>query len=151
MILFRSIHDSTRFRSLYAGRMPGALRDSLRAVQYEVLPEAAAPGKMIVVADGDVALNQFSPQQGPLPMGTNVFTRYTYANKDFFTNCLEYLVNPTDILQTRGKEYTLRLLDPKRVRAGRTTWQLLNIALPIALVLLFGLLYQQLRKRRYAG
>jgi ABC-type uncharacterized transport system involved in gliding motility auxiliary subunit len=82
-------------------------------------------------------------------MGMNVFTRYTYANKDFFTNCIEYLVNPSDILQTRSKEYTLRLLDPKRVDAEKTKWQLINIALPIILVIVFGLLYQQLRKRRY--
>ena len=105
--------------------------------------------KMIVVADGDLATNQFSPSTGPLPMGMNIFTRYTYANKDFFTNCIEYLVNPSDILQTRSKEYTLRLLDPKRVDAEKTKWQLINIALPIILVIVFGLLYQQLRKRRY--
>jgi ABC-type uncharacterized transport system involved in gliding motility auxiliary subunit len=105
--------------------------------------------KMIVVADGDVAMNQYSQFTGPLPMGMNVFTRYTYANKDFFTNCLEYLVNPSNILQTRSKEYTLRLLDPKRVSAEKTKWQLINIALPIVLVILVGLLYQQLRKRRY--
>jgi ABC-type uncharacterized transport system involved in gliding motility auxiliary subunit len=105
---------------------------------------------MIVVADGDIAMNQFSESSGPLPMGTNVFTRYTYANKDFFNNCIEYLVNPTDILQTRSKEYTLRLLDSKKVEAQKTTWQLINIVLPVLLVILFGFLYQQLRKRKYA-
>jgi ABC-type uncharacterized transport system involved in gliding motility auxiliary subunit len=106
---------------------------------------------MIVVSDGDIAMNQFSPSSGPLPMGMNVFTRYTFANKDFFVNSLEYLVNPTNILQTRSKEYTLRLLDPRRVQEKRTTWQLINIALPVLLIVLFGFVYQQLRKRKYAA
>ena len=108
-------------------------------------------GKMIVVADGDIAMNQYSPTSGPLPMGTNVFTRYTYANKDFFTNCLEYLVNPSDILQTRSKQYSLRLLDPRKTEEKKTMWQLINIVLPILLIILFGLIYQQIRKRKYAS
>jgi ABC-2 type transport system permease protein len=136
------------FRSLYTGRVPRAAADSLKAMNQPV-KNISDHNKMIVVADGDVAMNQYSQFTGPLPMGMNVFTRYTYANKDFFTNCLEYLVNPSNILQTRSKEYTLRLLDPKRVSAEKTKWQLINIALPIVLVILVGLLYQQLRKRRY--
>lgn len=136
------------FRSLYTGRVPRATADSLKAMNRTV-KNISDRTKMIVVADGDIAQNQYSQFTGPLPMGMNVFTRYTYANRDFFTNALEYLVNPSDILQTRSKEYTLRLLDPRRVSEEKTTWQLVNIALPIVLVILFGLLYQQLRKRRY--
>ncbi|HEY1115450.1 MAG TPA: gliding motility-associated ABC transporter substrate-binding protein GldG [Chitinophagaceae bacterium] len=136
------------FRSLYTGRVPRATADSLRAMNQPV-KNISDRTKMIVVADGDIAQNQYSQFTGPLPMGMNVFTRYTYANRDFFTNALEYLVNPSDILQTRSKEYTLRLLDPRRVNEEKTTWQLVNIALPITLVILFGLAYQQLRKRRY--
>ena len=105
---------------------------------------------MILVADGDIAMNQYSQYSGPLEMGTNVFTRYTFANKDFFTNCIDYLVNPTDILQTRSKEYSLRLLDPRKTSEEKTKWQLINIVLPVVLVILFGLLYQQLRRARYA-
>jgi ABC-2 type transport system permease protein len=139
------------FRSLYAGRVPRSVSDSLAAQHYEIYPVAEKPGKLIVVADGDIALNQFSASSGPLPMGMNAFTRYTYANKDFFLNSLEYLVNPSDILQTRSKEYTLRLLDPRRVKEQRTQWQLVNIALPILLLIGFGWAYQQLRRRRYAS
>jgi ABC-2 type transport system permease protein len=136
------------FRSLFTGRVPRAMADSLKAMNMPV-KNTSDRNKMIVVADGDVAMNQYSQFTGPLPMGMNVFTRYTYANKDFFTNSLEYLVNPSNILQTRAKEYTLRLLDPRRVSEEKTTWQLVNIALPIILVILFGGAYQQLRKRRY--
>lgn len=139
-----------KFRSLYTGRVPKVVADSLAAVNMAVRTVSKNNGKMIVVADGDIAINQYSPSTGPLPMGTNVFTRYTYANKDFFINCIEYLVNPTDILQTRSKEYTLRVLDPKKTEEKRFMWQLINIALPILLIILFGVIYQKIRRRKYA-
>jgi gliding-associated putative ABC transporter substrate-binding component GldG len=138
------------FRSLYTGRVPKAIADSFASVKMPVRTNSIDKGKMIVVADGDIAMNQYSPSTGPLPMGTNVFTRYTYANKDFFTNCIEYLVNPTDILQTRSKEYSLRLLDPRKTEENRTMWQLINIVLPILIIIIFGFIYQQIRKRKYA-
>ena len=137
------------FRSLYTGRVPRAMADSLQAMNVPFASKSSNT-KMIMVADGDIALNQFSQSTGPLPMGTNVFTRYTYANKDFFVNSMEYLVNPTDILQTRSKEYSLRLLDAKKVEAEKLKWQLINIALPVLLVVIFGFFYQQLRRRKYA-
>jgi gliding-associated putative ABC transporter substrate-binding component GldG len=138
------------FRSLYTGRVPRALADSLKAAGMPVKSRVGGQNKMIVVADGDIALNQYSQFSGPLPMGRNLFTQYTFANKDFFLNSLEYLVNPSDILQTRAKEYTLRLLDPRAVKAQRTKWQAINVALPIVLIALFGFIYQQWRRRKYA-
>jgi ABC-2 type transport system permease protein len=139
-----------RFRSLYTGRVPKAMADSLAAYNMPFKNVSEQENKMIVIADGDLAMNPYSQFSGPLPMGTNVFTRFTFANKDFFLNSLEYLVNPTDILQTRAKEYSLRLLDPRRVEEEKALWQFVNVGLPIALIILFGVIYQQLRKRRYA-
>jgi ABC-2 type transport system permease protein len=139
-----------KFRSLYNGRVSSAQQDSLRKYNYQFLAQSAEANKMIVVADGDIAMNQFSPDSGPMPMGTNVFTRYTFANKDFFTNAMDYLVNPSNILQTRAKEFRLRLLDPKRTEEEKSKWQLINIALPILVVIIFGIIYQQVRRRRYA-
>ncbi|HEY5773851.1 MAG TPA: gliding motility-associated ABC transporter substrate-binding protein GldG, partial [Chitinophagaceae bacterium] len=107
--------------------------------------------KMIVVADGDIAMNQVSQFEGPLPMGRNLFTKYEFANKEFFTNSLEFLVNESGILETRAKDFTLRLLDPVKVKEQKTTWQFINIALPVLLVILCGWVYQQIRKRKYAA
>lgn len=139
------------FRSLYTGRVPRAAADTLKRLNRSFRNRAEGGGKMIVVSDGDIATNQYSQFNGPLPMGRNLFTQYTFANKDFFTNSLEYLVNPTDILQTRAKEYTLRLLDPKKVKEQKTTWQFINIALPIFIIILIGMGYTQLRKRMYTS
>jgi ABC-2 type transport system permease protein len=61
------------------------------------------------------------------------------------------LVNPSGILETRAKDFTLRLLDPVKVEEGKAIWQFINIALPLLLVILAGFVYQQIRKRKYAA
>ena len=140
-----------KFQSFYTGRVSKALVDSLTNYGVSFINNSEKEGKMIVVADGDIATNQVSPQQGPLPMGYNFFTRHTFANKDFFLNSLEYLISPSDILQTRAKDYTLRLLDPVKTKEQKTIWQFINIIFPIILVMLVGFIYQQIRKRKYAA
>ena len=62
---------------------------------------------------------------------------------------MEYLVGNPGILETRGKDYTLRLLDKKKVDESGSFWQMLNIVLPVILVILFGLIYTAVNKRRY--
>ena len=114
------------------------------------------PTKMIIAADGDLVLNEMSPNEGPLPMGMNFYTlgtqyEYQFANREFLQNCLEYLVNKPGIIETRNKDIVLRLLNPEKVKEQKTMWQFINIALPVLLVLFFGWLYQQIRKRKYAG
>ena len=153
-----TVHDTAvaallegKFRSLYSGRIPKSFVDSMNAYHVPVKDICDSATKMIVVADGDIAWNAVSQQYGPLPMGFNFYTNYTFSNKEFFTNCLEYLVNPSGILETRAKDFTLRLLDLKRVKEQKTTWQFINIALPVVLIILFGFIYQQIRKKKYAA
>ena len=140
-----------KFQSFYDGRVSKSIADSFAAYGMPFINRSEKDGKMIVVADGDIATNQVSPQDGPMPMGYNFFTRHTFANKDFFLNSLEYLVNPSDILKTRAKDYTLRLIDPVKTKAQKTLWQMINIAAPILLIILFGFIYQQIRKRKYSA
>jgi len=153
-----TVHDTAvaallegKFRSLYSGRIPKSFVDSMNAYHVPVKDICDSATKMIVVADGDIAMNQVSPQYGPMPMGHNFYTNYTFSNKEFFTNCLEYLVNNSGILETRAKDFTLRLLDLKKVKEQKTTWQFINIALPVLIIILFGFIYQQFRKRKYAA
>lgn len=139
-----------KFQSLFKGRISRAASDSLKAYNMPYRDQSDENGKMIVVADGDIAVNEVSQQYGPLPMGFNFYTQYTYANSDFYVNALEYLTNPSGILETRSKDFTLRLLDPVKVRDQKTLWQFINIAVPVILIILFGLFYQFLRKRKYS-
>ncbi len=138
-----------KFKSMYANHASQAQLDTLKNYNLTYAKESVSPGKIIVVADADIVLNQVSETVGPLPMGTNKFTKIQYANKDFFLNCTEYLANKNNILDARAKDYTLRLLDVQKTQAQRSLWQIVNIAVPILLVCLFGFGYQWWRKRKY--
>ncbi|MES1221194.1 MAG: hypothetical protein ABUT20_37180 [Bacteroidota bacterium] len=127
------------------------MADSMKAFGVPVKYVCDADNKMVVVADGDIATNFISQQYGPLPMGHNLYSRYTFANKEFFNNTIDYLVNPSNILQTRAKNFTLRLLNPKKVKEQKPIWQFINIGLPVILVIIIAFIYQQARKRKYTA
>lgn len=143
-----------KFSSFYKGRIGRARADSL-ARFGGFREDGDGRGKVILVADGDIVLNDMT-SKGPIPMGMSFYTmgsqyEYQFANREFLLNSLEYLTSKSDINKTRSKEIVLRLLDSKKVEQGRTKWQLINIALPILLIIIFGLIYQQLRRYRFAG
>jgi gliding-associated putative ABC transporter substrate-binding component GldG len=140
-----------KFSSFFTNRLTTAMRDSLLAIRAPFVAQNASDNKMIVVADGDIALNPVSPSKGPLQMGINPYTNYKYANSEFVMNSVEYLVDNSGILETRSKDFTLRLLDKKKLEEQKSTWQLVNIISPLVLVLLFGGLYQFFRKRKFIG
>ena len=142
-----------KFQSLYNNRLSQAMNDSLQQYGLIFKPQAFADGKIIIVADGDMVLNA-ADKDGPLPMGINRYTagtqyEYQFANKAFLQNCLDYLINPSGLSEAKAKDYTLRLLDTKKIEAEKTTWQLINIAVPVVLVFLFAIIYQWWRKRKY--
>ena len=138
-----------RFSSLFANRLSKARADSLAAISQPFIARSPGDNKMIVISNGEIAMNAFNKQEGPLPVGMNPYTKYKYANSEFLMNALAYLVDNTGIMETRSKDYTLRLLDKKKLEANKSLWQVVNIVLPMALIVLFGLLYQWARKRRY--
>jgi ABC-2 type transport system permease protein len=108
------------------------------------------PTKMIVVADGDVAANDVQKSNGQaFPLGYDRNTRQTFANKKFLLNCMNYLLDDENMLQLRSREVKLRLLDKKKLLA-RGKWQFINLALPLLLVIGYGLVSHFLRRRKYA-
>lgn len=142
-----------RFHSFYNNRLSNALNDSLTKYGAVFQPENIADNKMIIVADGDMVLNMVTKTE-PLPMGMNPFTygsqfEFRFANRDFLQNCLDYLINASGLAEAKAKDYTLRLLDKKKIDNSKTTWQVINIAVPVLLVFLFAIVYQWLRKRKY--
>ena len=107
--------------------------------------------KMIVISDGDVIRNQFKKSTGEVfPLGYDRYTRETFGNKKFIQNCMDYLCDDSGIIEVRGKEIQLRLLDKGKVKKDRNFWVAINIGLPIILILLFGFSNHVIRKRKYA-
>ena len=143
-----------KFKSLYANRLPVNIMDSLNQYGTPFQPSSIAGNKMIVISDGDIVLNGSSQGQ-PLPMGVNSYTmgtqyQYQFANRDFLQNCLDYLINNSGLTEAKSKDYTLRLLDPKKAQDERTKWQIINIAIPVLAIFIFGFIYQFLRRRKYS-
>lgn len=142
-----------KFQSLYSNRVSQAMKDSLEKYGAFFQQQALTDNKIIVVADGDMVLNSVQKNE-PLPMGVNPYTygsqyQYEFANKDFLQNCLDYLINPSGLAEAKAKDYTLRLLDTKKITEQKATWQLINIAVPVLLVFLFAIVYQWRCKRKY--
>lgn len=139
-----------RFSSLYTNRLSNGTLDTLAGLYKQPFRAATEKeSKMIVVSDADIVANVVTQNEGPLPMGYNQFTHNQYANKDFFLNCVQYLTDSSGILDTRSKDFTLRLLDTKKTEEDRTQLQVMNIGVPVIIILLFGVVYQAVRKRKY--
>jgi ABC-2 type transport system permease protein len=142
-----------KFTSLFNNRVSQAIKDSLAAYGATFVAQCPEENKIIVVGDGDIILNSVSKNE-PLPMGINPFTigsQYAFqpANREFLLNCFDYMINSSGLSEAKAKDYTLRLLDSKKINEQRTLWQIVNIAIPVLLVFIVALFYQWRRKRKY--
>jgi ABC-2 type transport system permease protein len=144
-----------KFTSLFKNRASQAMMDSVAKYGGQFLQECIQDNKIIVVADGDMVMNAFMQQQ-PIPMGLNPYTvgtqfEYEFANRGFLQNCLTYLINPNGLAEVKAKDYSISLLDKKKVDAQTTFWQAVNIIVPLVLLLLFAVGYWWWRRRKYAN
>lgn len=142
-----------KFSSLFKNRLSRQELDSLNIYGSPFQSENIENNKIIIVADGDIVLNGTYKEQ-LLPMGVNPYTvgtqyEYQFANRQFVDNCIQYLVNNEGLTEAKSKDYKLRLLDPKKTSVQRGFWETLNLVLPVLLMILSGLIYQWIRKRKY--
>jgi ABC-2 type transport system permease protein len=138
-----------KFNSLYTNRISSGMVDTLANIYKDpFLASAQKESKIIVCGSAEIVINDVT-QRGPTPMGYNKDINYTFANQDFIQNCIDYVTSSSGILETRSKDFTLRLLDPKKVEDSRSFWQLINIVLPLLLVIVAGFIFQFIRKRKY--
>ena len=142
-----------KFRSMFANRLSQAMADTLKQNGLSFLPQAVLNNKIIVVGDGDMVLNNVV-KGNPIPMGMNVYTYGTqaqvpFANKDFLQNCLDYLIDENGLSDAKAKDYVVRLLDSRKTAEQKNIWQVLNIAVPIFIIIIFGFIFQWLHKRKF--
>ncbi len=135
-----------KFKSLYANRVPPEILGDREIGFMDEGRESA----MIIVGDGDIARNQFDRKRGvPLPVGYDQDTRQTFGNRDFLLNAMDYLVDDSRLITIRSRELKIRLLDRKRIESEKLKWQIINVVLPVVLVIIIGLVFSLMRKRRY--
>jgi gliding-associated putative ABC transporter substrate-binding component GldG len=135
------------FQSIFANRpLP---QDSLAK---GFVAQGQQAGGLIVVGDGDLALNGIDPNtKGPTPLGFDPFAKHTFANRDFILNAFHYLLDDQKALLARNKNIRLRPLDKVKVQEERSYYQFMNVLVPVAFGILISLLVILYRKRKYGA
>lgn len=131
-----------QFHSVFENRVLAFKSTNFKAV--------GKPSKMIIVSDGDIIKNQLDDQGQPMELGFDKWTNQLYANKEFLMNCVNFLLDDNGLINIRGKEVDLPLLDPEKVREEYTYTQFLTIGVPLVILGLFGIVITYLRKRQFA-
>ena len=136
------------FKSNFENRIPPEIGQN-RDIGFITRSE---PTRMLVVSDGDMIRNQLHFQKGyPMPLGYDQYTGESFGNKDFILNSLDYLLDESGLITIRSRELKLRLLDMTRVNNQKLFWQAFNILFPVLLILIFGIIRNQLRKKKYSS
>lgn len=130
-----------KFQSLYAGR--GVPTDSIvpQRPNEAFTPQVAegAEPRMVVISDGEFAIGEtINGQVKPLPAD----------NKTLMLNLVDYLSGQEIITKIRVREINRRMLDRSKYKGSERFYQIVNIALPVLLILLFGFVRDYLRRRR---
>ena len=120
------------------------------AKRRTLFKEKGYNGKVLVVADGDFVRNDFSTRTGQTyPLGFDRFAQVQFANKEFVMNCLNYMLDEKGLIVAKSKDIKLRPLDRPRIAKQKGTWQFANIAVPVFIILAFGAVRLNIRKRRF--
>lgn len=137
------------FESLYQNRVTAGMSQGLEELGLSFLDRSEFT-QIMVVSDGDIALNGFDTQRRqPQPLGFDPYENYTFDNKSFLNNAVEYMTGMGTILPLRAKKMELRLLDQQRVGENKTWVQAVNTVFPIAVVLLLSVIWRFFRKRKF--
>ncbi|MDO8952770.1 MAG: gliding motility-associated ABC transporter substrate-binding protein GldG [Draconibacterium sp.] len=111
------------------------------------------PTKMVVIGDAGLISNKVNYAQQPpqiQKLGYDRVSKQTFGNKEFLLNTIFYLNDETGIMQLRSRTVQLRLLDKVKLREEKGFWQWINLVVPLIVVLLFGVVYNVLRRYRYS-
>jgi ABC-2 type transport system permease protein len=136
------------FESLYKNHpLPGL--DSIKEIKFKNKSPAT---KMIVVADGDIIRNSVQHSSNrAYPLGYDIYSHQTYGNKNFILNAVNYLCDDSGLLEVRSRELILRMMDRKKVTEEKFKWQAMNTALPILLIVIFGIIQAFTRKKKFTS
>ena len=143
-----------QFPSLFENRVDESFKKTLESIN-QPFRAVSVPTKQLIVSDSDFAANWFNERtQESYPMGYNPYLpqgqNIFQGNQDFIINNIEYMSSEGGVLEALNREVKLRLLNGPKVREEQTMWQLINIGLPLLFIILFGLVYNYLRKIKYS-
>lgn len=134
------------FQSAYKGILPAEF-DTIKELDYR---DKSVYTRQIFVSDGDIIRNPFDKKRNqPYPAGYDIYTRTMFDNTQFIVNCVNYLCADDDLLQLRAKNFKIGNLNNEKIRGKKTKWAVLNIAVPLALIVIMGIILIFVRNFKY--
>lgn len=136
-----------KFKSVYANRL--APENIITGGKKPI--KQSENTKMLVVADGSIALNSlqgFASGYEPLPLGYDKYMKMQFGNNDFMLNAVNYLADDGDWMQLRNKKISLRILDKEKVARNGEFWKWFCITVPVLLLIIFSVVFQIVRKNQ---
>lgn len=134
---------------LLEGNFTSVFKNRITPFKMEGYLTDGKPNKMIVISDGDIIKNQLDQEYQPMELGYDKWTNTLYGNKEFLINAVNYLLDDNGLIHLRTKEVKLSLLDKEKVYKDYSTIQTIIIALPLAVLAIFGLVFTYFRKKKY--
>jgi gliding-associated putative ABC transporter substrate-binding component GldG len=135
------------FTSAYQNRLPPKGKEAAKR------KDKSSKNSIIVASDGDLLLSEINKKNDqPFPLGVDPYANHpsNFANDQLILNMLNYLLDEDGLIISRNKELKIRPLDKVKASEDKLWLQLVNVALPIILIVLFGIFRYYWRKRKYA-
>lgn len=108
--------------------------------------------KIFVASTSSIAMNNPDPSGAIFGRwGYDPFLKKQFANKDFVSNTLRYMLSDGGAINMKRNVRLIRFLDKALVEKYRTQIQVMALALPLVFLLIAGLGYIFWYKRRYSG
>jgi len=143
---FQSIFKNRAFTGAYT-----AMSDTVAELKF--IEKSVAGAKIILIADGDLLTNHISKGKQQ-PVGFAVFGNnnepMVFDNLPFFMNCVEYLIDDHNLIETRNKVIKLRQLDVTKVKEKQQMIQFSTLFSPLLLLMIFAFVYAFTRRRKFA-
>ena len=134
---------------LLEGNFNSAYRNRIQPFETPLYKANAVGGnKMIVISDGDVGKNQILKNE-PFDLSRDKWTNEQFGNKDFLLNAVDYLLDDVGLMKLRNKSLQISILDKQKAFKERRYWQFINLGIPMLMLLVFGIGFHGLRKRKY--
>jgi len=132
---------------LLEGEFKSAFQHRNKAFNTDYIDKSRAT-KMVVISDGDIIANQIL-QGEPTQMDVDKWTGQHFGNKNFLLNTVNYLLDDEGLLDIRGKQLDIKLLNKEKIHKSGYFWPFINVFIPLFLLGIFGLSFYYFRKRKY--
>ncbi len=140
---------NTIFGVLLEGKFKSSYATRTKPFEVKNYKMQGVENKMVVISDGDIIANETYNGE-PLPLNVDKWTNQPYGNTDLLLNTVQYMLDDSGVLKLRSKNLQIQFLDKEKVFQEKTFWQIFNIILPLAILGIFGFIFQYVRKKKYS-